>query len=335
MRNKVIVFSELPPPFTGQARNSVRFIEFLGSQGIATVVIGYKVNFFGKSWLYYTTKLFSFLKALKIWLKDKNSELYLCAESGSGRVLFITASIVCCVFNRKMIAHIRTREFYNEENIFYKQTFNNKNITYIVLCHNYYDRLLLKYPRFKGIVISNLSLYEDSYYLTEFTKDYLQDYDYIFFSNLIEAKGVYDFIEIAKLMSEKRFVIVGNGSEIERNRILSKLELVSNCFLDSGTPDLKRALSFGADLIFPSRYKVEVEPNVIYEFLLAGRRVFSYEIACVESMNFKSLKKCGDSILEMIALLKSCEGQVFESSRDEIMQIARGERQKLVSFFSE
>ena len=275
----VIAFVEYPPPFNGQSRNSKRIVEFLQQNNFKVKVVSYsstaQIN--KRSINHYFLKIYCFIKAVLFWI-FKSKTLYMCCESRKGIVFAIFSSWISFLFKKKLVFHFRTREFIN-----YKKTYfnflkwDNASLHCIVLCESYKNNLYKMYKPKNIHVVSNLSIYPD--FPESANKS---GKNYVFFSNMIESKGVWNFIELAKLNPQKNFILAGKNSSKEFNKKLSQISKnQNNLDYSPFIINLNEIIPLAKCLIFPSEYPIEVEPNVVYEFHLSGIPVIASSIGCL------------------------------------------------------
>ena len=282
----VIAFVEYPPPFNGQSRNSKRIVEFLQQNNFEIKVVSYSstAHINKRSRRHYFLKIYCFIKAVLLWV-FKSKTLYMCCESRKGIIFAIFSSWISFFFKKKLVFHFRTREFIN-----YKKTFfnflkwDNASLECIVLCEFYKNNLYKMYKPKNINVVSNLSVYPD--YPKSANKS---GKNYVFFSNMIESKGVWNFIELAKLNPEKNFILAGKNSSKELNFKLSQIaKNQNNLDYSPFITSINEIIPLAKCLIFPSEYPIEVEPNVVYEFHLSGIPVIASSIGCL--CDLKNLK---------------------------------------------
>ena len=275
----VIAFVEYPPPFNGQSRNSQRLVQFLENYGIKIHVVNYSstVLINKRSLNHYFLKTYSFIRALIFWLL-KSKTLYMCCESRKGIVFAIFSSWISYVFKKKLIFHFRTREFINYNKTYFNLLkWNSESLYCIVLCESYKKNLYLRYKPKNIHVVSNLSIYPD---FPSSAKKIGKNY--IFFSNMIESKGVWNFIELAKLNPNKSFILAGkNGSIDLNNELLKTSKQIKNLSYSPHITNIDDIIPLAKCLIFPTEYPIEVEPNVVYEFHLCGVPVITSSIGCL------------------------------------------------------
>jgi glycosyltransferase involved in cell wall biosynthesis len=275
----VIAFVEYPPPFNGQSRNSKRIVEFLQQNNFKVNVVSYSstVQINKRSINHYFLKTYCFIKAVLFWIL-KSKTLYMCCESRKGILFAILSSWISFLFKKKLVFHFRTREFINDKKTYFNfLKWDNASLHCIVLCESYKKNLHTMYKPKNIHVVSNLSIYPD---FTELANNYGKNY--VFFSNMIESKGVWNFIELAKLNPQKNFILAGKNSSKElNNKLLQISKNLSNLNYSPHITSLNEIIPLAKCLIFPSEYPIEVEPNVVYEFHLSGIPVIASSIGCL------------------------------------------------------
>ena len=332
----VIAFVEYPPPFNGQSRNSKRIVEFLQQNNFKVKVVSYsstaQIN--KRSINHYFLKIYCFIKAVLFWI-FKSKTLYMCCESRKGIVFAIFSSWISFLFKKKLVFHFRTREFIN-----YKKTYfnflkwDNASLHCIVLCESYKNNLYKMYKPKNIHVVSNLSIYPD--FPESANKS---GKNYVFFSNMIESKGVWNFIELAKLNPQKNFILAGKNSSKEFNKKLSQISKnQNNLDYSPFIINLNEIIPLAKCLIFPSEYPIEVEPNVVYEFHLSGIPVIASSIGCLcDLKNLNGIIICdgeGEILLNnMNKAIKKIENFKPDQNLSYYENIKRKSKMELINVF--
>lgn len=292
MKKSILMHVSFPPPYNGQARNSKRIYEYLVSLDkyyIKLLTYPSKSNNTSEAFGYYYKRVKLYFKCL--WQLRNNDIIYTCAETGNGLYFIIILSWASFLFKKKLILHFRSREIITNNNKFNKFIkWDYDNLYNIVLCHSYCSCLKKLYSPKNVFVISNLSLYKPIRNI-KINKN-KKAFDFTFFSNMIQSKGILRFIKIASYLNNHKFILAGNNNNNKLDLDLRNIcTSIPNLEYRPDINNIEDILNQSSCLIFPSEYPVEVEPNVIYEFLLNDKQVISTNIGCVNDIdNISGLK---------------------------------------------
>ena len=216
IKNKIILIANIPPPITG-ARYANKVSKEALEDVFETVLISEDFNFSNEKTIF--KKIIQTINTfLNVFFKTKKNDLvYICLNQtkfGFIRhffILFLSRKI------NNAIVHLHGSQIfkeYDEGSFLFKQLakyFFLRNKAIIVLGAKYLNHPLLKKHIDKSYVIKNFYDFEG------FSDTTFRAFDpdkspikIIFFSNIIESKGIIDVIDACKLLYE-------NGVEVELN----------------------------------------------------------------------------------------------------------------------
>lgn len=327
---KLIAFVSLPPPMNGQARNSKRMLEYFQSKSDYEIqIVNYpsKAKINGNNTEYYIKRIFSFFKVFKYL--SRNNGIYMCAESGKGLIFLILISNIFRVFGKEIYLHFRTREFITKSKRAFKFIpWGYRNLYCIVLCEYYKQELENLYETKNIHVVSNLALYnfEDENFDLISNSPKSKKKSIVFFSNIIVSKGVYEFIDLATKCKSEEFILSGRcDDKVLESEIFERCSKIPNLIFRPDYNKLKDILPEAKLLVFPSKYPIEVEPNVIYEFYGNGIPVISTVIGCTSDLrdmpNLYLIDSQDNFTKTASEIIQRRKTNVSETSRSEHLKI--------------
>jgi glycosyltransferase involved in cell wall biosynthesis len=254
---------------------------------------------------------------LRTWLKliknaQAHSVLYLALSGGWGQIYdVVTISLGRLLGLRRVIHHHSTAYLFSKNWITWLLcNIAGKDSVHIVLCDMMRQQLVEKYRCQRIIVLSNLALFPANVPVT--TKEKVQTIGFL--SNITSEKGGWEVIELARAIHSKnralRMVVAGPCQEQELANALQMAE-------QEGALQWRGAL-YGAEkqhfcnevdvFIFPTNYKNEAEPLVVWEALSAGVPVIAYDRGCIRCQigeAGKIIPREHDLVVDALGILKT------------------------------
>jgi len=243
--------------------------------------------------------LFSFIA---MFLKRKNNNIiYTVLDDNYGFYLNIFFLKLASFIYNKIIIHHHSFRYITKKNNFLK-LLSSKKFTHIPTSKTQYLFLKKEY-KFKNIhFIKNNSFIYDKFF---FNKKLNKKLKVIYFSALTKEKGVYDFLNLAKIFSKKNidfFVFGNNCTDNILNDIkkFKKNNFIKNYKLNIHSKNKVSLYKSSDILIFPSKYKSETSPLVIDECINFQVVPIVYDIGGIKEQleglkltvkNFRDLKK--------------------------------------------
>jgi len=201
----------------------------------------------------------------------KGSTVYLGFNAGYGQLYNLLQICSCRILRLKLVIHHHSYAYINDFSLLSWLCLKAAGLenTHITLTEKMALDLKARYPiNFSTIAISNATFVNCSQALTQSTSKPVK---VGLISNLDASKGLYDFLSIAaagkELFSDLEFLLAG-PIRLEEDRVSVDRHV------EQGIVDYRGPL-YGSDkdnffdevdlLIFPTRYKHEAQPTIIYE----------------------------------------------------------------------
>jgi glycosyltransferase involved in cell wall biosynthesis len=158
-----------------------------------------------------------------------------------------------------------------------------KNALHVVLCKNMKNNLINKYACKHVITLSNIVLLHSVNSTSNRKK--IRAIGYL--SNITEEKGARDVIKLAEAIREHglpiKFKVAGPCQDVQLKKAL--LDAHEKGIIDWLGPvydEKKEDFWNSIDIfVFPTRYKNEAEPLVVWEAILAGIPVIAMDRGCI------------------------------------------------------
>lgn len=353
--NKVVVVGPFPPPVHGMAKNTLNFYNDISSL-VPTEKIDISPGVINRGWFYHFSKLKKVISGLlaffKVLRSSKRVKLYTCPDAGLGSYYTLLFSILAVIFKAEVILHHRSFAYIKNKKVgAYLIKFVTKNCaTHIFLC----DKMRLGYVNNYGS-LNDFLVVSNAQYVTA-VKSTKKTHDEIIIghlSNLGFGKGLREVFEVLERLIERGVnVKLYLGGEPESGLVKKyldqKLAILSDKINYYGLVSGDKKADFYSKIdffIFPSSYKNEAQPNVIFEANSYGVPVYAVNVGCVEKdIDYRNgfvyesqscfVDSCVSSILKLKAedvdKLKSTtlEKTTFESEK------ARGNYSNLIVLVS-
>lgn len=318
----MIFLADFPPPVHGMSLINLAALRLLKKYRMKFVVINTAPNSDRiPRWL---AKLFLFsLSCLKliyhsIWVASHNSRvLYRPINGGYGQVYDIVYIIIARVFRLKIIIHHHSFYYLNKKFFLSKLLFfvAGGGAFHIALGREMNDALKSLYgiSNNKIFSISNVAFFEKSVLSSKCESDQVRIGH---LSNLTREKGLHIFLDVCRLFTDAgipyRAFLAGPVSNSGDIATIEKACAEMQSLSYMGPLYDKEKLDFYNDIdvfIFPSQYKNEAEPLVIYEAARSGLIVVATDVGCNASVlaklggfciDFSDDVECATSIFNVI-----------------------------------
>lgn len=291
----IIIIGPYPPPVHGFAQATLDIADWLQSSGFDVIRIDLKPIHKEKGVL---SSLELRLKQIGgCWKGAKNGLPVYLALSGGNRqfvdLLFLGAARLA---GARILIHHHTFSYLDQPTTLSRLciAIAGKHATHLALCGKMRELLQQKYMSAAKVeIISNAGLESVSQAWKPRTA--VRNIGYL--SSVTREKGILTFLEVAELMIAKypklRFLIAGPCSDDSvRATVLescNKHKQIS--YLGPVYGDDKRTYLESLDaVLFPTTYRNEAEPLVIWEAISAGIPVIAWDLGCIGEMLLSNLE---------------------------------------------
>jgi glycosyltransferase involved in cell wall biosynthesis len=281
----ILLFGPFPPPLNGLSVVTQAVYDRLKSSGISLLRMNTSSPS-NKSGLYRLARVPTFIHS---WYKlihfGRNRILYIPLSGGLGQLYDIATLFLARILGMRCILHHHSMAYLFSTNLITKILcmVAGKNATHIVLCAVMKNALIEKYSCQNIILLSNLAFFpkEPIHRVRKELKTIA------FLSNLTTEKGGWEVIDLAREIKNRgiplQIVIGGPCLERELSQALRQAE--NEGVLRWRGPvygEEKKLFWDEVDLfVFPSKYRNEAEPLVVWEALAAGIPVIASDRGCV------------------------------------------------------
>ena len=283
IKNKIILIANIPPPITGARYANKVSMEAMEDK-FETVLISEDYNFSNEKTFF--KKISQTIHTFwKVFSKTKKDDLvYICLnQTKYGFIRHFFILLLSCKINNSIV-HLHGSQIFKEfeeGSFFFKQLtkyFFLKSKAIIVLGEMYLNHPLLKNHEEKSYVLKNFYDFEDFSDTTfrAFEPD-KSSIKIIFFSNIIESKGIMDVINACKLLHEKGMRVELNiaGAILDKNfgkNFYSKIN--KNKFIKFHgvleSQEKWKLLHESHIFVLPTYYKQEGLPISLIEAMASG-----------------------------------------------------------------
>lgn len=287
---------DLPAPVHGMSNVNLAVKNFFLKSGMEVKVVNtapsYAASLF-KTRVWFFTKfvhtLFCAVKLFLLLLFSKNAVVYRPINGGKGQVYDIVYLLVSRMFVKNIYIHHHSFDYLNEFSWLFKilHKVAGDNAVHIVLG----ERMSSKLSSIYQIEVSNVRVVSN---LAYFDKEVVLNFDAReelvigHLANLCVEKGVSVFIDICRELNRRevifRALIAGPFADGEAEKVvkLGLSELPNLEYLGPVYGDSKSNFYGSIDVfVFPSMYRNEAEPLVLYEAAQYGAYVCGTRRGCM------------------------------------------------------
>jgi glycosyltransferase involved in cell wall biosynthesis len=291
MRRSVLIIGPFPPPMTGMALGMRRMYEDLKDRALIRSV-NISPTSLRKGPTYHFAKMCRILRAVSsIIIQHRcTSTLYMPCDAGWGGIYTVLLLVCGRLMGYKIFLHHRSYAYLDSPTRLVSTVVWAAGVraTHIVLCVNMRNALRLHYGRdLKAFILNNM--YRTS--LSNRCQKTARIFTLGLLSNLGPEKGLVDFIALMKrLIVEKRLVhgiLAGPAWHAQDETTIKKAvdALGKNLEWRGSVQDVQKE-QFYRDidvLVFPTHYRDEAQPNVVFEAMAHGIPVITFARGCIAS----------------------------------------------------
>jgi glycosyltransferase involved in cell wall biosynthesis len=302
-----------PPPVHGAALVSERMRKRFVLEGFRIVSINTSPQSLRRSLKYYVARFRALCGVWRLISLGPSDIIYCYVNARWGAVIDLIVALIARAVGAELWLHHHSFYYLKKSFLLHTATFalNRRRTHHIVLCECMKKRIVETYriqaDRIR--ILSNINFVEPAN--INFASVAHECNSIGFLSNISEEKGIseflklcdrmqnvpvnfeiagpilddtYDWIRDLEIMSNQKIRWVGALDEFEKTRFLARIDL----------------------LVFPTHYRNEAEPLVIYEAMAAGVVVVAYDRGCIREMmeaphvvaaNFDELERTVRSLL--------------------------------------
>ena len=297
------------------------------------------------SWNPYLTKIKKILfsvYAIILLIFRKQKSLYTVLLDNFGFYPHILFLFVASFFSQKIIVYHHSFKYVTEKKTFL-YLLNSKNIINVATSKKQFRVLKTKYNLRNVYLVENfIFLLNNNTNLKVKTK---KKYNIIFFSSIMERKGIFDFIDLSKKFYKKKnmnFFVYGNDCSpamLKNLKDLKKQKIIKDFKLNIYGKLKEKVLSENDILIFPSKHQSETTPLVLDESINYGLVPISYNIGDTKGqighlhLVVNSFNQLCKTLLVTIKNYTRVKKKIIEEKKNKL--IKKIAQQKKLDFFFE
>lgn len=295
------------------------------------------------SWNPYLTKIKKILfsvYAIILLIFKKQKSLYTVLLDNFGFYPHILFLFVASFFSQKIIVYHHSFKYVTEKKTFL-YLLNSKNIINVATSKKQFRVLKTKYN------LKNVYLVENFIFLLDNNSNLKvkakKKYNIIFFSSIMERKGIFDFIDLSKKFYKKKnmnFFVYGNDCSpamLKNLKDLKKQKIIKDFKLNIYGKSKEKVFSKNDILIFPSKHKSETTPLVLDESINYGLVPISYNIGDTKGqighlhLVVNSFNQLCKTLLVTIKNYTQVKKKIIKEKRNKL--IKKISQQKKLDFF--
>lgn len=287
MKNKVIVVGPFPPPVHGMSKNLKIVADDLGCMA-EVIKIDTSPSSLVRGFGYHAKKIKKFINNLiKISSIRNAHSVYMPPDGGFGAWYSLIYLFAMRNKVKKFFLHHRSFNYINKKSLAYviiNKIFEKKIIN-IFLC----DCMESEYKKIYKINCIDSYVVSNAIHVIDNVKNSSREKDTIcYLSNISEEKGIVRVIDAYKLLKKNGFNFkLKIGGKFENKKIeeyvMNEVSCDKNIIYDGFVSDKVNFFSDCFAMFFPTAYKNEAQPNVIFEAMSFGVAVFSVDRGCISS----------------------------------------------------
>lgn len=293
---KNIVIGPLPPPVHGMSKNLNIFVNDIGRENC--IVLDISPGTLTRTFKYHLKKLFKVAKnlaKLAFYCSNKCSRrVYICPDGGLGLIYTTMFVTVAKMFGLECYLHHRSFQYIHNKSalMHYIQSYKRNLVTNIFLSKVMQTEFVELYPNSntsKFTIIGNQHYVEPM--LLERLENQSEKVTWVigFLSNISFDKGIVEVLNTAKELNKTEINIqlkIAGPFESENERAYLETFSSQNVGLVEylGPVYNENKVHFYDSIdffLFPSMYKNEAQPNVIFEAQSRAVPTIAYSIACL------------------------------------------------------
>lgn len=324
--NSVIFCGAFPPPVNGLANVNQAVFQLLIDAGLTVdkVDIAAKGGVIKRLW----HRLVMLALTIRLVIRSGLVRtLYYALSSGFGQYFDLVAIVVARCAGARVVIHHHNFSYLAVPTLSSRCLFallSHCHTVHVCLCDAMADLLRKTYGvHHEVMTLGNAAFIAPDHKSRSADGALVRKLKVGFLGALTHDKGIHDFLDLAEAVASDAtdsvdFIVAGNAPESDALARLQALAMhgvvdFRGALYGEAKRDYLRSLDV---FIFPSRYRHEAQPLVVFEALAAGVAVISYPIACMcdlDGMAGVSLAEEGQ--LEMLLREASTMGQAVRQAQ--------------------
>ncbi len=287
----VVVIGPFPPPVHGMAKNLKIFYEQIKNLEKAYKIDtspGTIVRGFGYHFTKFAKVLYGVSKLFLLCCVGKIKSVYMPPDAGIGAWYSLLFVIIARAFGIKLVLHHRSFLYINKKTvpISLLVKLQPQNTTHIFLCERMKENFNNLYNNTsEDLIVSNAQYVAPVNEIRNVNETIVLGH----LSNLGFEKGLKEVFELTNLLLEKgikvRLELAGPSENyIVEEFLQNELERLGDSVVYHGPLFNKEKELFYSNLdffLFPTMYRNEAQPNVLFEAMSFGAPVFSINTGCI------------------------------------------------------
>lgn len=293
--HRVIILGAFPPPVHGASKNNAILAERLEKSGVDVTRLDVAVPGIShaRTGFYHLQRLWRNVMALHGVVKNaqKGSVFYMVPDGGAGIWYSLIHFQVATKRYDLLVLHHRTHKYIDSiSSAMVKMTELAPDKTvHVFLTHGMASRFVKKYGACRAIVASNARFVEPDKRVDSKIKDKNDALHLGYLSNLCREKGFYEVVDTFRYLHDAGMNITLDlaGPAIEEG-VQSTIDALQISYGSKVRhwgyikPHQKSKFYKKIDVfLFPTQYKLEAAPNVVYEALSASVPVIATDRGCI------------------------------------------------------
>lgn len=292
-----VVIGPFPPPVHGMSKNLIAFADDVDALGGTQVVrLNISPGGLDRGFMYHLIKarrvLFSACRLLYILSLGKASNIYIPPDGGVGIWYTNIFVFLVTIFRKPIYFHHRSFAYIDKPSLGMKLLVKMQRDSisnHVFLCSCMMNKFISVYAgKYVSSVLSNSS-HVRNVNINGTVPTFDGHFKLGFLSNISFSKGLRQCVELAVMMHERGVVVnlnIAGLYESNREKIYLESYIERYDFIHYFGPvygDEKNVFySRNNFFLFPSTYKNEAQPNVIFEAMAYGLPVLTCDVGCIK-----------------------------------------------------
>ncbi|AGH43160.1 glycosyltransferase [Paraglaciecola psychrophila] len=296
----MIFLLDLPKPIHGMSVVNKAFIDKVSSEVDDYVVINtapsYAANYFnGILWIIvkFFHTIFCCFKLFYNLSTNTNKSVYRSINGGWGQCYDVFYILIVRAFSRKIYIHHHSFSYLNNTSNIFKivKIITGNKVTHIVLSNHMADILSSKYgvEKINITIISNLFSFDDAE--NNYFSKPVEKVNIGYLSNIQMDKGIDAFIDVCRTLNSLNFNFTAKiagpfSDDVSKKIVIAAVKEMAQItymapLYTEGRVNFYKSLDC---FVFPSRYRYEAEPLVLYEAAMYGIYILGTRQGCMEEV---------------------------------------------------